>query len=163
MDIGIKCEQGTFKLRACGVVCQDGKILVQKARRFDGFTFMGGHIELGENSRDGVVREIKEELGVDTEIERLICINENIFSPANSDTVAHEIACYYLLKPLQKLPTEDFDRFEIDHGQELTHHFHWIDLESARDCNIRPNWVVDMVIEGVEDYYYLTDQTKNDE
>jgi len=159
MDVGIKCNEGTFKLRACGVIVRDGKILVDKARNFNGFVFMGGHIELGENSRDGVVREIKEELGFDMKIIKLLCVNENLYPLANGG-VAHEVAYYYVLEPIDKMPDEDFKHTEIDHGVEITHHFTWVKLEEAKNYNIRPNWVANMILEGKEDYCYLTDQTK---
>ena len=158
MDIGIKCDDGTFKLRACGVIVHNGRLLVDKARRFDGFVFMGGHIELGENSRVGVVREIREELGVEVKINKLLCINENLY-PLSSGGVAHEVAYYYVLDPIGEMPDEDFEYTEIDHGVKITHHYSWIKLEEAENYNIRPNWVAQMILEGKENYYYLTDQT----
>ena len=52
MDIGIKSQEGTFKLRSCGVIVKNGKMLVDRARNFDGYVYLGGHINLGENSKD---------------------------------------------------------------------------------------------------------------
>ena len=159
MDIRVECDDGAFKLRACGVFVKDGKMLVDKSRRFDGHIFLGGHIEVGENSRDAIIREAKEEMGIDVEIDKLICISENIYPIANSNRVAHEIAYYYLLKTDIDI-IDGFEFKEIDKGVEITHRYNWIDLKDCEKNNVRPNWLAKMIIEGKENYYQLTDQTK---
>lgn len=161
MDINVECENGRFKLRTSGVIVKDGKMLVDRARRFDGFVFLGGHVEVGENTRDAILREAKEELGIEVRIIKLICINENIYPLANSDKVAHEISYYYLLEPIEMLQMNDFENMEIDHGVEITHHYSWIPLDKSKEYNVRPNWVADMIFENKENYFYLTDQTKS--
>ncbi|MBS4761781.1 8-oxo-dGTP diphosphatase [Carnobacteriaceae bacterium zg-ZUI252] len=43
-----------------------GKVLVQKREKsWKGLAFPGGHIELGESIQESVIREIKEETGLD--------------------------------------------------------------------------------------------------
>ena len=161
MDINVECEKGKFKLRASGVIVKDGKMLVDRARRFDGFIFLGGHVEVGETCKDAILRESREELGFETKIIKLICINENIYPVPNTEMVAHEISYYYLLEPKVDIEVKDFEYVEVDKGNEITHYYQWIDINSANDYNIRPNWVADMILQGRENYYYLTDQTKD--
>lgn len=161
MDIDIKSSEGKFKLRACGIVLKDGKILVDKAKNFDGYVYMGGHISIGESSRDAVIREAKEELQVDVEIERLICINENLYP--THDSMAQEVSFYYLLKSKQPLPDGDFERQEVDGGELKIHKYKWLDLNDAKVANLRPNWIIDMILCGAENYYYLSDQRENNE
>ena len=160
MDIGINVSQGTFKLRACGVIVRDGKILVDKARRFDGYVFLGGHIALGENSQDAILREAREELGFDVKIKKLICVNENIYPLPNTNTVAHEIAYYYELDPTVEISDEGLDNTEIDNGMEITHKYSWVSLDEMTNKNVRPNWIADLIINGDRDKIVLTDQTK---
>lgn len=157
MDVDIKCEEGVFKLRACGVIYQNGKILVDKSRRFDGYILIGGHIELGENSRGAVAREVREEVGVDVEVKKLICINENFYPVNDGNKVGHEIAYYFLLQTKQDLPNEDFEYTEIDHGKEITHYYSWIDVEKLKENNVHPWWIGRMILDGTENYFYLTD------
>ena len=160
MDIRVECDKGFFKLRACGVFVRDGKMLVDRARRFDGHIILGGHIGVGENSRETIIREAKEEMGIDAKIEKLICINENIYPISNTDTVAHEVAFYYLLSTNDTLPEEGYEYKEIDKGVEIIHKYSWIDLNDAVKYNVRPHWLAEMIIQGKEDYFYLTDQTR---
>ena len=161
MDIDIKSSEGTFKLRACGVIVRDDKMLVDRARNFEGYVYLGGHVGLGENSKDAIIREAKEELQIDVEIVKLICINENLYPIHNH--IAQEVSFYYLLKPLQDLPCEDFERHEIDGGIPVTHHYSWVNINDAKEVNLRPYWVADMVMRGCENYYHLTDQRREDE
>jgi 8-oxo-dGTP pyrophosphatase MutT (NUDIX family) len=160
MDIGVNCEKGTFKLRSCGVIVKGGKMLVDKARRFDGFVFLGGHVQLGENSRDAIIREAKEELGFDVEVKKLICINENIYPLHNQETVAHEVSYYYELEPNVDIPDEGFDHQEFDHGVDILHKYSWVDISKAKENNVRPDWLANLIINNAENQIVFTDQTK---
>ena len=160
MDIRVECEEGAFKLRSCGIFVKDGKMLVDRARKFDGHIVLGGHVMVGESSRAAIIREAEEEMGITVEVEKLVCINENIFPLANSDKVAHEMTFYYLLST-EKLPEDNYEFTEVDHGVEITHKYNWVDLREFEENNVRPNWIAKMILDNKENYYYLSDQTKN--
>ena len=160
MDIEVSGDIGKFKLRSCGVIVRDGKMLVDRGRNFAGHVFLGGHVTVGENSRDTIVREAKEELGVDVTIEKLLCVNENIYEIPTTKNVAHEVAFYYMLETKDILPNEDFEVVENDNGTIITHRYSWVDLNKASECNVRPNWIAEMILENKENYYYLTDNTR---
>ena len=57
----------------------DGKILLCKARGGKTTYLPGGHIEFGETGRQALVREIKEELGVDSTTGAFLGVVENSF------------------------------------------------------------------------------------
>ena len=54
---------------------------------------IGGTVEYGENSKDTVIREVKEELNAEIEETKLLYVIENIFSYL--DNVGHEIDFIY--------------------------------------------------------------------
>ena len=68
MDITIDVDNYKLNVRAAGVMIHNGKILVHKNTNSDHYALIGGRVEIGENSKDTVKREIKEELGKDIEV-----------------------------------------------------------------------------------------------
>lgn len=63
---------------ACGALVEDfeGNILIVKTHH-GGWVFPGGQVEVGENLMDGVIREVKEESGIDVEVSHLIGVYTN--------------------------------------------------------------------------------------
>ena len=140
IDIDIKHEDGFFKLRVCGVVKKNNKILTLKASSFDGYCFPGGHIELGELSNKALLREMKEELGIEVEIEHLICVNENVFTNVKG-TTSHEIAYYYLVTPKGEISENDFVVEEMDKGKLKKHNFCWLDINEIEKYSLMPPFI----------------------
>lgn len=64
---------------ARGVCVADGKILLCKAKGGNTTYLPGGHIEFGETGRQALVREIKEELGVESSTGAFLGVVENSF------------------------------------------------------------------------------------
>ncbi|MEF2247417.1 NUDIX hydrolase [Paenibacillus sp. IITD108] len=96
---------------SAGGIVEDGKgnILLVKAHN-DGWVYPGGITEVGENLIDGVIREIKEESGIDATVSHLI----NIVS----STVVHKwydgvtdvptLTLYTLFLSLMIMKAQDF-------------------------------------------------------
>ncbi|GEN46143.1 NUDIX hydrolase [Alkalibacillus haloalkaliphilus] len=63
---------------ACGgiVVDEGGNILLVKENH-GGWVFPGGQVEVGENLEDGVIREVKEESGIDVVVSHLVGVYSN--------------------------------------------------------------------------------------
>lgn len=51
--------------KAAGVLIQDGKFLITRSHGKDFFIAPGGKVESGESAPQALVRELKEELGID--------------------------------------------------------------------------------------------------
>lgn len=54
-----------------------GEILLVKQRHTGEWCVPGGQVEVGENLIDGLVREIKEESGIDVIVNELVCVSSN--------------------------------------------------------------------------------------
>ena len=64
---------------ARGVCVRNGKLLLCKAKGGKTTYLPGGHIEFGETGRQALVREIKEELGLDAQAGAFLGVVENAF------------------------------------------------------------------------------------
>lgn len=64
------------------IINNQGKILLARSHKwFDKYTLPGGHIEVGETMAEAVKREVKEEVGLDVEVEDMLLMQEAIFAP----------------------------------------------------------------------------------
>jgi len=90
-----------FRLRACGILMNEGKILMIRNDSDPFYYSVGGCVEHGESLEEAAVCEVWEETGWHFEIERLVFIHENFFrgkAGTIEDLNCHELAFYYLMK-----------------------------------------------------------------
>lgn len=71
--------RGLIETVARGVCVIDGKVLLCKSKGGRSSYLPGGHIEFGETGAEALVREVKEELGVDSTAGELLGSLENSF------------------------------------------------------------------------------------
>lgn len=92
--ISINCEEKVFSFRVAGILIHNNKILLQKAIKPGAWVLPGGRSEINETSEETLIREMKEEIGVDINIKRLVWIIEN-FNAYGTEGL-HELGFYYL-------------------------------------------------------------------
>lgn len=144
VDIGIDNNYGTFKLRVAGIVISNNKILLAKAKKFNGFVFPGGHVEIGELSSDAIKREIKEELKLEFNVDGLFCVHENLYK-LKDNRLANEVCYYYKISLCSDFNYKDFVIEENDKGVMKKHEYSWIDLDELTDKNINPKDLVSLI------------------
>lgn len=79
-----------FEVIVRAVAIRDGKILLCRGKDKEYFYFPGGHLEWKEKAEEALKRELKEELGAESEIGKFIGMNENVYTDENK-TEHHEI------------------------------------------------------------------------
>ncbi|MCS7124023.1 MAG: NUDIX hydrolase [Candidatus Bathyarchaeota archaeon] len=82
------------------IVC-DGKILLEKRKGEPGrgkWSVPGGLVELGETVEEAVVREVKEETGLDVADPELIDVVDNIVRDEKGEIKYHFVIIDYLVK-----------------------------------------------------------------
>lgn len=146
MDLKIKTDEEEFHGRTCGIIKQDNKFLIMRVNQTSYFHIPGGHIEIGEDSEQAIIREIKEEIGCDIQETNLFAIQENFWKRNNKN--CHGIEFYYIIKPKNNLEMKDYQRIEIDKGEEKLLDFKWCTQEELKDIDLRPVNIRDMLING---------------
>jgi mutator protein MutT len=82
------------------VIC-DGKLLLEKRKNDPGkgkWSIPGGLVELGENVEQTVIREVKEETGLEVEKPEHIDVVDNITRDENGEVKYHFVIIDYFVK-----------------------------------------------------------------
>ena len=144
MDITFYNDDETvFNYRTCGVITDDKRILLHRMKDDDFWTLVGGRVRMLESSEWAIKREIKEELGENIEVDRLLWTVENFFKL--EDKIYHELSTIYFLK-LQKdswilNQKKSFDGLE---GERLI--YKWFDINELNNVNIKPSFLKEKLL-----------------
>lgn len=152
-----------FNFRVSGIIYNNDKtqILIHQIEGYDFWLLPGGRVELLENTKSAVVRELKEELGIYFKTQRLVSINENFFHLSNKKY--HEIGFFYTVNPVEK----DYSKFETMCRQNNftgiegeKYIFKWVKLNDLRNIDFRPSCIIDDLITGRNKEYshYIIDE-----
>ena len=91
MDITFETEAGRFNYRVCAVLLDRGRILAMHDERSPYFYLPGGRVRMGERAEDAVLREVREELGIEARIERPLWLSQAFFIEDVDRTDFHEL------------------------------------------------------------------------
>lgn len=106
-DMNVKCDDGLVNIRVGAIIMKDDRYLMVGNDRSDYLYSVGGRIKFGETAEEAIIREVKEETGVDMEIDRLGFVHENYFygdAPTNLGKLIYEISFFFYMKV-----SEDFE------------------------------------------------------
>lgn len=146
MDLKIKTDTQEFHGRTCGIIKQDNYFLIMRVNKTPYYHIPGGHIEIGEDSNQTVIREIKEEIGCSVNRTNLFAIQENFWERKGKQ--CHGIEFYYIVEPEPKLQINDYERIENDKGEEKLLEFKWVTAEELVNIDLRPNNIKGLLIAG---------------
>ena len=144
MDITFRTEEGIFNYRACAVTLRDGKILAMKDERSPYCYLPGGRVALGETAEEALLREVREELGVEARIVRPLWLNQAFFTEEVSGERYHELCLYFLTDFSGTALDDKGNTFTLAEGRH-THQFEWLDLDSLRDTHFYPNFLKEAI------------------
>lgn len=133
----------SFRPAVYGVIVKDGKILMSK--QWDGYDFPGGGIELGEPTEDALIREVKEETGLDVKMGKILHCEHSFFMLPYKENFVHSIHMYYECCVVGgELTTDYFDEQEKQYADKPE----WVDLNTIKDVKIYSSSDVNKVLES---------------
>lgn len=147
-DIEFKSSTQKFKYRVNGVIINNNKLLTLKMKNNISYCLPGGHVELGEDSKSAILREMLEEIGTPVSIVKELAIVENFYLDKNNFQT-HEISFYYVVNPdnFDKISLPKYQREENDKGEVKIHNFEWLDISMLEDYDFRPEFLKEKLID----------------
>jgi ADP-ribose pyrophosphatase YjhB (NUDIX family) len=137
--ISFDSEGVRFNYRVAGIVIEGGRVLLSRADWEDFWYLPGGRVEMREEARESLSREMAEELGTTVEIGRLVWVLENFFE--FDGTPFHEIGMYFDASLPDASPAIKADEFERDdEGTRLI--FRWVRVDELGDLRLLPAFLV---------------------
>jgi 8-oxo-dGTP pyrophosphatase MutT (NUDIX family) len=88
-------DNARFNYRIAGVAIHNGRVLLNGAIEEDFWFLPGGRAEMTEPAQETLRREMREELGTNVEVERLLWVVENFFE--FNGRSFHELGLYFLM------------------------------------------------------------------
>lgn len=134
-DIQFTADDRKFNCRVVGICVKENKIFLSKMKDDKYWTFVGGKVAFGEATDAAVLREYKEEVGVNLQIDKLIALIENFFDLQGYSW--HQYIFFYQLRDDNNvLEFFDGERQIADDGNAI---YKWFDLSELSDVQIKPD------------------------
>ena len=132
MDITFETDEGRFNYRVCAVLLDQGRILAMHDERSPYFYLPGGRVRMGERAEDAVLREVREELGIEAKILRPLWLSQSFFNENVVRADYHELCLYFLVDASGTDLLARGDRFRGPERRHV-HDFQWLPFERLKD------------------------------
>lgn len=116
-------EEGIFNYRVGAIILHDNKVLMVHNKNLNQYYSVGGRCKMHETSEQAIIRECREETGIDFSIDSLCFIHENFFIINNKKY--HEISFLYHMNPLDDINKIGKNKIDLSSNEHLV----WVDLD----------------------------------
>jgi 8-oxo-dGTP pyrophosphatase MutT (NUDIX family) len=130
--ISLETTAGCFNFRTVGVAIQNEQVLLHRAVHDTWWSLPGGRVELHEPSAEALVREMREEMGVEILVLRLLSVNEHFYVDDVSLRRHHSLGLYYLMQVPQTLFPERTPSFTSPESNDTPLQRVWQSAEGTR-------------------------------
>ena len=149
MVITIKGDDSRFGVRVAAIIYNKdkSKVFMQRQESRNFYMFPGGRLEIHEDAKTAIMRELDEELGIKEDDIFLKYISENFISFPNKKY--HEIGFYFITKiDEQKYKYSLNDEYDsLDEQNDGKSKFRWISLEEIDNISIMPCYMKDKLFD----------------
>ena len=143
MNLAVEVDNKHFTCRVAAIIIIENQLLMVKHKDFPCYYTVGGKVKINESTEEAVIREIKEETGIDYEVENLIFIQERFFNFNNQEQ--HEIIFYYETK--ENINTKFLADKYTDQGYDEM--MYLLDIDNLREFNIIPTFFKDIQFKNI--------------
>jgi 8-oxo-dGTP pyrophosphatase MutT (NUDIX family) len=127
-----------FSNRIVGIAFDRDRVLLHRTDDMAFWALPGGRAELLEPSPETLVREMREEIGTEVQVDRLLWVAENFF--AYGPRQFHEIGFYYLMHLPVDSPLRDQPTFLGYEGDWLIY-FEWHPIATLEKLDLFPTFL----------------------
>jgi ADP-ribose pyrophosphatase YjhB (NUDIX family) len=128
-----------FGHRTAGVATHAGHVLLHRAEVDDFWSLPGGRCELLEPAARGLQREMREEMGFDVRVVRLLWAVENFFE--HRGIAHHELGFYFLMDLGPDFPHYAPDETFAGSEESLRLIFRWFPIDALRTVHLYPTFL----------------------
>ena len=132
MDITFDTSEGRFHYRVCAILLQGERLLAMHDERSPYYYLPGGRVRMGERAEDAVLREVREELGIEARIKRPLWLSQAFFTEDVDRIGFHEMCLYFLLDASETDLLLRGDRFRGPERRHV-HDFKWLPFARLKD------------------------------
>jgi 8-oxo-dGTP pyrophosphatase MutT (NUDIX family) len=152
MHLEVRDGSSAFKIRSAALIVRDGRVLLNRLRGDDVWMLPGGTGEFGESAEETLRRELREELGVEASVGRLLWVVEHFFELTGRRW--HQVLWIYEASLPGDVGSEDgeWERASSDGAER----FLWADAAALRSLRVVPGFLPGAVADPPHRPVHLT-------
>lgn len=145
MDLTIEVEDYKLNVRAAGIIIHNNKVLTHRNLNSNHYTFIGGRVEIGEDSATTVKRENEEELGKEAEIIEHGGVIENFFEMKGAKY--HEMLFIHRAEFVNEEDKKIEYTLKNKEGKDYLQ-YEWVDIDKIDDYPVKPSIIKEILKQG---------------
>lgn len=117
-----------FRPGSYGLIMREDRLLMVRVRATGEWFLPGGGVEPGESVKEALVREVREEAGIDVVVKEFFCFRENFFYYDPAKRAFQGLCFFYVCEPVSHEPLPALEGHDPDEGDPA-----WVDVAALRD------------------------------
>lgn len=157
-DISIQVGQRLFNFRVSAIFRYNDKILLHHGINKDHYTLPGGRVKEGESTISAIQREIKEEMGLETEYVRPFSFIENFFKMDGK--LYHELLFTHELKFKDESVYNQEKLMPIEPEKKGKLEFIWFDKNKLDELTFVPKKLLKPIQSNSKEFLHIVNFEK---